>query len=60
MESKRVKSLTAQAVRVLLLIEPVWNRNYGQLRSIVNADGLLIEPVWNRNNTRSLNSGSEK
>ena len=34
---------------ILLLIEPIWNRNeHNQLSGLANAD-LLIEPIWNRN-----------
>ena len=35
---------------MLLLIEPVWNRNYNsQLCGGLLVLSLLIEPVWNRN-----------
>ena len=35
--------------RFLLLIEPVWNRNYLHQAGNLWTDLLLIEPVWNRN-----------
>ena len=34
---------------ILLLIEPVWNRNIEQVDDEVLHQLLLIEPVWNRN-----------
>ena len=35
----------------LLLIEPVWNRNFRLAEAAQFVETLLIEPVWNRNNS---------
>ena len=40
---------------LLLLIEPVWNRNFIPYDYIIHAGKLLIEPVWNRNEIFDFN-----
>ena len=38
---------------MILLIEPVWNRNSEYKTQTDSPSILLIEPVWNRNNLRA-------
>ena len=49
MESKHLFMILGMSVFVTLLIEPVWNRNFGVEGLPGVANTLLIEPVWNRN-----------
>ena len=51
MESKLLEVREKNGAEFLLLIEPVWNRNYGKLNHDDTPNSLLIEPVWNRNLT---------
>ena len=48
MESKRISPMKPK-VNAKLLIEPVWNRNFGLPASVGDGYLLLIEPIWNRN-----------
>ena len=47
---------------MILLIEPVWNRNLGNspVKLCPPCCRLLIEPVWNRNLTKRVNFGNQE
>ena len=49
LESKRDMPYEQHPYVVLLLIEPVWNRNFLVAMVLLAPFFLLIEPVWNRN-----------
>ncbi len=52
MESKLTTISSQTDEKMLLLIEPVWNRNFSLgLLLRLRLRLLLIEPVWNRSNT---------
>ena len=50
-ESKR-RFREGEKLTRLLLIEPVWNRNFVNLTDYDYQRMLLIEPVWNRNKSK--------
>ena len=49
MESKHGCVIVIPFALLILLIEPVWNRNMIRNRLLPSSSTLLIEPVWNRN-----------